>query len=238
VRCSEGSFFWGIAGGGNDAADFATPSGAGLIALLMPASDFGTSHCTRVEVQNTALVPWLWQMSLPERGDSDEGERRASQSAHRYADGRRQWLEPGDPGGRSGPFRILRRALNPYVTAGEWHGFIESGLIALFPFTRFEDERMDLATKVMILRGLVVVAAVFFVIGVIVSLIKPKWVLFWVKSPDRLMAVVTVSTIAMLMFMAGWTGIAKLTLKPKEPQQRHEEERGSRDDQNMLQLNR
>ncbi|QXP84876.1 hypothetical protein ABZN20_10885 [Methylococcus sp. ANG] len=97
---------------------------------------------------------------------------------------------------------------------------------------------MDLATKVMILRILVAFAAAFFVIGIIISLIKPKWVLFWAKSPDRLMAAVTVSTIAMLMFMASWTGIAKLTLKPKEPQQRHEEQRGSRDDQNMLQLNR
>ncbi|MEW6038315.1 MAG: hypothetical protein AB1648_08715 [Pseudomonadota bacterium] len=97
---------------------------------------------------------------------------------------------------------------------------------------------MDLATKVMLLRIVVAFAAVFFVIGMIISLIKPKWVLFWAKSPDRLTASVTVSSIAMLMFMAGWTGIAKLTLKPKEPQQRHEEQRGSRDDQNMLQLNR
>jgi len=97
---------------------------------------------------------------------------------------------------------------------------------------------MDLATKVMILRILVAFAAAFFVIGMILSFIKPKWVLFWAKSPDRLTAVVTVSMIAMLMFMAGWTGIAKLTLKPKELQQHHEEERGSRDDQNMLQLNR
>ena len=81
-------------------------------------------------------------------------------------------------------------------------------------------------------------ATVFFVIGMIIGLIKPNWVLFWAKSPDRLTAVVTVSAIAMLLFMAGWTGLAQLTLKPKEPQQRHEEQRGSRDDQNMLQLNR
>ncbi|MDF9391246.1 MULTISPECIES: hypothetical protein [Methylococcus] len=97
---------------------------------------------------------------------------------------------------------------------------------------------MDLATKVMILRILVVFAAALLLIGVIVSLIKPKWVLFWAKNPDRLTAAMAVSTIAMLLFMASWTGIAKLTLKPKEPQQRHEEARGSRDEQNMLQLNR
>jgi hypothetical protein len=97
---------------------------------------------------------------------------------------------------------------------------------------------MDLATKVMFLRIVVAFAAVFFVIGMIVGLIKPKWVLFWAKRPDRLTASVTVASIAMLLFMAGWTGIAKLTLKPKDPQQRHEEQRGSRDDQNMLQLNR
>ncbi|WP_428829181.1 hypothetical protein [Methylococcus capsulatus] len=90
----------------------------------------------------------------------------------------------------------------------------------------------------MILRIVVVFAAALFLIGVIVGLIKPKWVLFWAKNPDRLTAAMVVSAIAMLLFMAGWTGIAKLTLKPKEPQQRHEEDRRSRDEQNMLQLNR
>lgn len=89
---------------------------------------------------------------------------------------------------------------------------------------------MDLATKVLLLRILVGFSAVYLIVG----LIKPKWVLFWMKRPDRL----TASSIALLLFMAGWTGIATLTLKPKDAQQHHEEQRGSKDDQNMLQLNR
>jgi hypothetical protein len=56
-----------------------------------------------------------------------------------------------------------------------------------------------------------VVVAVSVLI-LIIGLIKPKWVLFWMKKPDRL----TVTALAMLLFMASWTGIAKLTLKPKE----------------------
>lgn len=87
---------------------------------------------------------------------------------------------------------------------------------------------MDLATKVLLFKILVGFSAVYLIIG----LIKPKWVLFWMKQPDRL----TVSSIALLLFMGGWTGIAKLTLKPKEQQQRYEEQHGSRDDQNVLQL--
>jgi len=58
------------------------------------------------------------------------------------------------------------------------------------------------------LKVLVAVSVLILIIG----LIKPKWVLFWMKRPDRL----TVTALAMLLFMASWTGIAKLTLKPKE----------------------
>lgn len=58
------------------------------------------------------------------------------------------------------------------------------------------------------LKVLVAVSALILIIG----LIKPKWVLFWMKEPDRL----TITALAMLLFMASWTGIAKLTMKPKE----------------------
>ncbi|HWP00895.1 MAG TPA: hypothetical protein VNL74_09775 [Methylococcus sp.] len=84
---------------------------------------------------------------------------------------------------------------------------------------------MVLALKIMV--GL---SALYLIVG----LIQPKWVLFWMKRPDRL----TASAIALLLFMGSWTGLAKLTLKPKEPQQRYEEQRKSRDEQNILNLGR
>lgn len=74
------------------------------------------------------------------------------------------------------------------------------------------------------------IAAVASVLILIVGLIKPKWVLFFMKRPDRL----TVMALAMVMFMASWTGIAKMTLKPKA---RVNVERSS-DDANALQLTR
>lgn len=58
------------------------------------------------------------------------------------------------------------------------------------------------------LKILVVVSVLILIVG----LIKPKWVLFFMKRPDRL----TVTALAMILFMAAWTGIAKITLKPKE----------------------
>lgn len=61
---------------------------------------------------------------------------------------------------------------------------------------------------VLTLKVLVVVSLLIFVVG----MIKPKWILFFMKTPDRL----TVTMLAMAIFMASWTGIAKLTLKPKE----------------------
>lgn len=78
------------------------------------------------------------------------------------------------------------------------------------------------------LKVLVGLAILIFLIG----LIKPKWILFWMKKPDR----ITATTIALLLFMAAWTGIAKMTLKPKAqsdaPQHR------TVDDQNNLDFGR
>ena len=74
------------------------------------------------------------------------------------------------------------------------------------------------------------VCAAASVIILIVGLIKPGWILFFMKHPDRL----TVTSLAMVMFMASWTGIAKLTLKPKERTAEHR----SSEDVNQLQLNR
>jgi hypothetical protein len=74
------------------------------------------------------------------------------------------------------------------------------------------------------------IGAAASLIILIVGLIKPKWVLFLMKHPDRL----TVTSLAMVMFMASWTGIAKLTLKPKERVAEHR----SSEDANQLQFNR
>jgi hypothetical protein len=82
---------------------------------------------------------------------------------------------------------------------------------------------------VIFLKILVGLSVLIFIIG----MIKPKWILFWMKQPDRL----TVSSIALIMFMAAWTGIAKLTLKPKPQHEAHQtEQKRSPDQQNELQL--
>jgi uncharacterized membrane protein YqjE len=67
------------------------------------------------------------------------------------------------------------------------------------------------------------------VVVLIVGLIKPNWICFWMKEPNR----IAVSTIAMLMFMGAWTGIAKMTMKPRE---KVPEQHRSVEDQNELQL--
>jgi hypothetical protein len=74
------------------------------------------------------------------------------------------------------------------------------------------------------------ICAALSVVILVVGLIKPKWILFFMKQPDRL----SVTALAMLIFMASWTGIAKMTLKPKE---RVAAERSS-EDANRLQLER
>jgi hypothetical protein len=79
---------------------------------------------------------------------------------------------------------------------------------------------------VIFLKVLVGLSILIFIIG----MIKPKWVLFWMKKPDRL----TATSVALLMFMGGWTGIAKLTMKPKPPVESHSQR--SADDQNELDL--
>jgi len=79
------------------------------------------------------------------------------------------------------------------------------------------------------LKSLVAVSILIFIVG----LIKPKWILFWMKEPDRLIA----TSVGLLLFMASWTGIAKLTLKPRSPEAAQHSER-SVEEQNTLQLDR
>lgn len=82
---------------------------------------------------------------------------------------------------------------------------------------------------IIFLKVMVGISLLIFLIG----LIKPKWVLFWMKEPDRLSA----TTLGLVLFMAAWTGIAKLTMKPRpHGQERETTQERSVDDQNQLQL--
>ncbi|CAG0957808.1 hypothetical protein ANRL3_00669 [Anaerolineae bacterium] len=71
---------------------------------------------------------------------------------------------------------------------------------------------MTTAVLVATLKALVV----FSIIILIVGLIKPKWVLFWMKEPSRVLA----SSIALIILMASFTGYTQLTVKPKPKSER------------------
>jgi hypothetical protein len=60
-----------------------------------------------------------------------------------------------------------------------------------------------------------IVSPLIFVIG----LVKPKWILFWMKEPDRLWA----TSLALLVFMASVTAWSEMRLQHKSPQQQERE---------------
>jgi hypothetical protein len=64
----------------------------------------------------------------------------------------------------------------------------------------------------------------------IIGLIKPKWVLFWMKEPSRIL----VSGIALLIFMASMTGYSQLTVHPKPKSERD----STQDETNAINLGR
>lgn len=69
----------------------------------------------------------------------------------------------------------------------------------------------------------------------IIGLVKPKWILFWMKEPDRLWA----SSMGLFLFMASWTLYSEMKLRQKTPgQPGHEEVQRSPEQQNALQLDR
>lgn len=59
---------------------------------------------------------------------------------------------------------------------------------------------------------LVALSPVVFLVG----LIKPKWILFWVKNPDRLMA----SSVGIFMFMATFTWYSELRVQHRPDSER------------------
>lgn len=85
---------------------------------------------------------------------------------------------------------------------------------------------MSTAVLVAALKALIVLSVIILVIG----LFKPKWVLFWMKEPNRIL----VSSIALAMFMGSMTAWSQFTVKPK---QKTERER-TQDELNELNLGR
>lgn len=77
---------------------------------------------------------------------------------------------------------------------------------------------------------LVPLSVLVFVIG----LVKPKWILFWMKEPDRLWA----SSIGLLMFMASVTLYSEVRLKPHMPAQGERKQGETAEQRNQLELNR
>lgn len=76
---------------------------------------------------------------------------------------------------------------------------------------------------------LVPLSAVVFLIG----LVKPKWILFWMKEPDRLWA----SSVGLLLFMAAVTGFSEMKMKQRVSGPTEHRQGESSDDRNRLQLN-
>ena len=58
---------------------------------------------------------------------------------------------------------------------------------------------------------LVALSPVVFLIG----MVKPKWILFWMKEPDRLIA----SSVGLLMFMGTFTYYSELRVQHKAKQE-------------------
>lgn len=58
------------------------------------------------------------------------------------------------------------------------------------------------------LKALIVIPVVILIIG----LLNPKWILFWIKKPDR----ISVSVIAIIWFMGATTLYSSLYLQPKK----------------------
>ena len=76
---------------------------------------------------------------------------------------------------------------------------------------------------------LVPISVLVFVIG----LVKPKWILFWMKEPDRLWA----SSIGLFLFMAAVTAYSEMKLKPHRPGEGPPRQERSVDERNELPLN-
>ncbi len=71
---------------------------------------------------------------------------------------------------------------------------------------------MSIAVIVALLKALVVLSILILIIG----LIKPKWIFFWMKEPNRIL----VSSVALILFMAAMTAYTQFTVQPKPKSER------------------
>lgn len=85
---------------------------------------------------------------------------------------------------------------------------------------------MSLAVLVAMFKALVVLSILILIIG----LIKPKWIFFWMKEPNRIL----VSGVALIMFMVAMTGYTQFTVQPKPKSERER----TQDETNALNLGR
>jgi hypothetical protein len=81
-----------------------------------------------------------------------------------------------------------------------------------------------------LLLVLVALSPVVFLIG----LVKPGWILFWMKEPDRLWA----SSMGIIMFMATFTAYSEMRVRHKVANEQTDPHRGTQEDRNQLQLDR
>jgi hypothetical protein len=82
-----------------------------------------------------------------------------------------------------------------------------------------------------LLLVLVALSPVVFLIG----LVKPGWILFWMKEPDRLWA----SSMGVIMFMATFTAYSEMRVHHKAATtDQTDQRRGTQEDRNQLQLDR
>lgn len=81
-----------------------------------------------------------------------------------------------------------------------------------------------------LLLVLVALSPVVFLIG----MVKPGWILFWMKEPDRLWA----SSVGLIMFMATFTAYSEMRVQHKAATEQGDARRGSPEDRNQLQLDR
>lgn len=81
-----------------------------------------------------------------------------------------------------------------------------------------------------LLLVLVALSPVVFLIG----LVRPGWILFWMKEPDRLWA----SSMGVIMFMATFTAYSEMRVRHKAATEQTDHRRGNQEDRNQLQLDR
>jgi hypothetical protein len=123
----------------------------------------------------------------------------------------------------------VQAALASFIWHPSWFYGLIVEKIHFLPPTKYIREvplMMPIAVLAAALKAMIVLSVLVLIIG----LIKPKWILFWMKEPNRIL----VSCIALLMFMGSMTAWSQFTVTQK-PKAKTERER-TRDEMNDLNL--